>query len=120
MCNKGIKNFEEFSVSPFLGKDFGIVIDMDFILSLSKPAQNIIKYMFAKKVYLEEKFLFDIEDFNKFSGYKSNAVYLLGVVNLINKNVLARTKVPNVYWVNKKCLKKSIFIKNRSEKRNSK
>ncbi|TSJ80091.1 MAG: hypothetical protein NMK33_06150 (plasmid) [Candidatus Cardinium sp.] len=110
MYNKGIKTFEEFLENPFLGENIGNAIDIEFMLSLSKPAQNIIRYMVKKKTCLEDKFLFDVDDFNKFSGYKSRAVYLKGVIDLIMKNVLAKTKLPHLYWVNKGILDKSSLI----------
>ncbi|MDN5247463.1 MAG: hypothetical protein V3580_04710 [Candidatus Cardinium sp.] len=109
MCNKGIKNFEEFSENPFSGKEKVIPINMEFVLSLSKSAQNIIRYMMYKKVYVEDKFLFDLDDFNNFTGYKSRAAYLSGIIDLVSKGVLAKTKLPHLYWVNKEFLDKSIF-----------
>ena len=109
MCNKGIKNFEEFSENPFTGKMQVIPIDIDFMLGLSKSAQNIIRYIIHKRVYLEDKFLFDLDDFNKFTGYKSRAAYLSGIIDLVSKSVLAKTKLPHLYWVNKEFLDASIF-----------
>ncbi|MGI2298325.1 hypothetical protein ACRRVB_00645 [Candidatus Cardinium hertigii] len=110
MSSRGIKNFEEFTENPFFGKKIGTVIDMEFILGLSKSAQNIIRYMMHKKIYLEEKFLFDLDDFNKFVGYTSRTAYLSGIIDLVKKNVLAKTKLPHLYWVNKVCLDNPTLI----------
>ena len=109
MCNRGIKNFDEFSENPFSGTRKVVPINMEFMLSLSKSAQNIIRYMMNKKLYLEDRFLFDLDDFNKFTGYKSRAAYLSGIIDLVSKNVLAKTKLPHLYWVNKGFLDASIF-----------
>lgn len=110
MANRGMKNFEEFSNNPFIDKEIGNIVDMKFMLSISKSAQNIIRYMVYKKAYLEERFLFDLDDFNKFVGYTSKSAYLSGVIDLIRNNILAKTKLPHLYWVNKNLLDKSTLI----------
>lgn len=111
MKNSMKDGLDEFESNPFIGGRSEKVIDLDFLISLSKPAQNVIKYIIHKGIPEDGKLLFDIDDFSKFMGYKTRSSTNKGLLELCSKGLLAKTKFSLVYWVNNKSFNEGILCK---------
>lgn len=102
MTNKyALEDLKEFSKNPFVNYKSGQIFDKPFIDDLSKDAKHLIKYLIYKQAFTEGKFLFSIDEFNKFIGHMNMANLSDGLAELCTKELLAKTKDTNIYWVNK-------------------
>lgn len=99
---RGIRSFEECLSNPFIGKGTNQVVDINFITSLSRRSINIIKYLVYKNACTDEKFIFDLNEFNEMMNYApSSSPTFKSFAELCEKGILARTNIPYVFWVNK-------------------
>ena len=95
--------------NPFANYTGEKIFDASFIKKLSKPAKLIIKYLFLKQTFIEAKFLFNVYEFNRLMGYIDTTDLSNGLAELCAKELLAKTKEVDVYWVNNKLLNTGIF-----------
>ena len=103
--NKGIRSFKEHLSNPFVRQETTPVMDINFITSLSRRSINIIKYLVQKNAYTDEKFIFDLKEFNEMMNYaQSSSPTFKSFAELCEKGILARTNIPYVFWVNKNML----------------
>lgn len=109
ISKKKLRLFEAFSSNPFFEREQEEVMDMDFVLSLSKVSVKIVRYLIYKEAYTDEKFVFDVKEFNKLSGYKFDHSPVRGFIELCSKNLLGKTAIPFVFWVNKKMLSNGVL-----------
>jgi len=108
MNNKhDLKDLKEFS--PFINYTSDKIFDAFFIDALSKTARNIIKYLIYKHSFTEEKFLFNIDEFKKFTGPIHTTNLSNGLAELCAKELLAKTNVLHIYWVNNKLFNTGVF-----------
>lgn len=111
---KRLRCCPEFSDSPFM--EGGKLEDISSaILNLSKTALELMYYILDMKYFINDKFLFDINYFKKFTNKRSEASTIQALGELCSIGVIARTKIARVYWVNKKVFvneKEMEFVKN--------
>lgn len=114
MIRKGLRYCNEFSTNPFLTDEFKVDIS-DVIMKLSRTALELIYYILTKKIFLNEKFVFDISEFKKFYNKKSTTSVIQGLGVLCYFNIIAKTTFSGVYWINRKIFseeKEMEFLKN--------
>ena len=110
MINKyNLEAIKEFSENPFVNYRSEVEFDEFFIDELSNKAKNIIKYLMFIHSFKEEKFLFKLNEFNRFMIYINMEYPCDGIVELCAKKVLAKTKDPDLYWVNNDFFNTGIF-----------
>ena len=101
MIRKGLRYCNEFSINPFLTDEFKVDIS-GVIMKLSRTALELIYYILTKKIFLNEKFVFDISDVKKFYNKKSTTSVIQGLGVLCCFNIIAKTTFSGVYWINRK------------------
>ena len=104
-----LENVKEFEENPFLNCKSEVQFDEPFIDGLSNKYKNITKYLVCKHSFKEEKFLFRVNEFNRFMIYINMEYPCDGIAELCAKKVLAKTKDPDLYWVNNDFFKTGIF-----------
>ena len=110
MINKyNLEAIKEFEENPFVNYRSEVEFDGFFIDELSNKAKNIIKYLMFKHSFKEEKFLFKLNEFNRFMIYINMEYPCDGIAELCSKKVLAKTKYPDLYWVNNDFFRTEIF-----------
>lgn len=109
-----LKSFEEYASNPFLDKNKGEIMDIDFVISLSKTSMQIVRYLIKKNAYTDDKFIIDIDELNETSGYKIGSIPVRGFSELCSKHLLARTSIPFVFWINKNMLNSGMFCNRNS------
>ncbi|TSJ79780.1 hypothetical protein [Cardinium endosymbiont of Dermatophagoides farinae] len=100
MVNKKLKYCNYFSSNPFLIDVFK-VDTFSIIMQLSKVALELMYYIFDTKSFLEDKFVFDINEFKQFANKKTDASATQALRELCSFQVIAKTTTFRVYWVNK-------------------
>jgi len=104
-----LEEIKEFEKNPFLNCKSEREFDEYFIDGLSSKAKNIIKYLMCKHSFEEEKFLFKLNEFNRFMVYINMYYPCDGIAELCAKEVLAKTKEVDIYWVNRDFLHTGIL-----------
>ncbi|MDN5247433.1 MAG: hypothetical protein V3581_03040 [Candidatus Cardinium sp.] len=64
-----LEDLKEFPYNHFLNYKSDKIFDKSFIHGLSKTAKFIIKYLIYKQTFTQEKFLFNVNEFNRFMRY---------------------------------------------------
>lgn len=104
-----LEDVKEFAQNPFLNYRSEVQFDEFFIDELSNKAKNIIKYLMCNHSFSEEKFLFNLNEFNRFMIYINMDYPCDWIAELCAKKVLAKTKEPDLYWVNNNLFNTGIF-----------
>ncbi|AXI23892.1 hypothetical protein CE557_045 [Cardinium endosymbiont of Sogatella furcifera] len=104
-----LEEVKEFVYNPFFNYRSEVEFDEFFIDELSNKAKNIIKYLMCKHSFKEEKLLFKLNEFNRFMIYINMKYPCDGIAELCSKKVLAKTKDPDLYWVNNDFFRTGIF-----------
>lgn len=104
-----LKALKGCAYNPFAKYTSDKIFDASFINRLSKMAKLIIKYLVLKQTFTEEKFLLKIDEFNRLMGYIDTTDLSDGLAELCAKELLAKTKEVDVYWVNNKLLNTGVF-----------
>ncbi|UWW97581.1 MAG: hypothetical protein NMK33_05905 (plasmid) [Candidatus Cardinium sp.] len=118
----GLKCCSEFSDNPFMG-DMESFDVSKIILNLSKSSLELMYYILDTKYFLEDKFVFDINEFKKFANKKSDTSAIQALGELCSLNIIAKTKISRVYWVNRSVFlnkKEMEFLKNFLSSKNKK
>lgn len=102
MIRNGLKYCQTFSTNPFILEDDSKILDIsNLILNLSKSSLELMHYILNQKSFFDDKFIFDIEDFNKFANKKSHTSAIQALGELCSLKIIAKTKISKVYWINK-------------------
>ncbi|AXI23997.1 hypothetical protein CE557_159 [Cardinium endosymbiont of Sogatella furcifera] len=104
-----LEDLKRFSYNPFLNYKSEKIFDESFINDLSNTARHLIKYLIYKQAFTEEKFLFRVNEFNRFMRYINIAHPSDGLAELCTKALLAKIKDGDVYWVNKALFNTGVF-----------
>lgn len=72
---------------------------LQVIFDLSKAALKVFGYI-ASVTEFGDKILFDLEDCKNYTGYKGLEAIYKGISELLNAEMIARTKQSNVYFIN--------------------
>lgn len=104
-----LSDLKEFSYNPFSEYISDKIFDSSLIDSFSKTAKNIIKYLIYKHSFTKEKFLFNIDEFKKFTGCVHTDNLSDGLAELCAKELLAKTNALHIYWVNNKLFNTGVF-----------
>lgn len=72
---------------------------LQVIFDLSKAALKVFGYI-ASVTEFGDKILFDIEDCKEYTGYKGLESIYKGLAELLNAEMIARTKQSSVYFIN--------------------
>ncbi|AXI24411.1 hypothetical protein CE557_605 [Cardinium endosymbiont of Sogatella furcifera] len=92
-----LEDLKEFSYNPFLNYKSDKILDELFIDTLSNTAKCIIKHLIYKQTFKEEKFLFNVKEFNRFMRYINMPDPSGGLAELCAKNLLEKTKEVDVF-----------------------
>ncbi|CCM10676.1 protein of unknown function (plasmid) [Cardinium endosymbiont cEper1 of Encarsia pergandiella] len=101
MIKTGLRHCKEFAIDPFLTDECKVDIS-NVVMKLSRPALELMYYILNKKIFLNEKFVFDIADFKNFYNKKSNTSVIQSLGVLCFYNIIAKTTLSGVYWINRK------------------
>lgn len=71
------------------------------IFDLSRVAQKVFGYMLTKVGY-SDQIIFNTEECQKHTGYKSRPPIFVGIGELLKEEFIAKTKNQFVYWINPK------------------
>lgn len=71
------------------------------ILNLSKSSLELMYYILDTRSFLEDKFVFDIDEFKKFANKKSDTSAIQALGELCSLGIIAKTRISRVYWVNR-------------------
>jgi hypothetical protein len=100
MIKKGLKYCPEFNVNPFIVEDKMLDIS-NLILTLSRSSLELMYYILDQKSFLDDKFVFDIDGFKNFANKKSDTSAIQALGELCSLEIIAKTKIARVYWVNR-------------------
>ena len=107
-----LEDLKEFACNPFSNYKSDKIFDELFIDALSKTAKNLIKYLIYKQAFTEEKFLFNVNEFNRFMRYINIVHPSDGLAELCTKTLLAKTKDADIFWINKYLFNTGVFEPN--------
>lgn len=74
--------------------------ELGLLWELSKPAIRIFTYITTLLKPHSDRFIFTFDDCQEYTGYKSHNSITKGLVELIEKGIIARTKYHFEYFIN--------------------
>lgn len=85
------------------GEDFVKIFikEMKAIFDLSKSSQKVFTYMLSSIQY-DDRFIFNMKECLEKTGYKSRTPIFNSLLELIQKEFIAKTQNQFVYWINPK------------------